>query len=153
MSQIRLTFAPGAREADLAQSSDASLITDEGLETYVAILLHTDAPARPDDDVAPGDRRGYWADAYEEEDEDELPTGSYLWLLERKLLTPETQKEAERLTSDALQRAVQAGVFARVEVTSQRLDDFRVAIPISIYRTQDDTSPYQTVWTQHFAAL
>lgn len=152
MSQLRLTFAPGAREGDLSQAADASLAMDEGLETLVTAILHTDAPARPDDDVQPGDRRGYWADAFEEEDADG-PTGSHLWTLKRRLLTPETLKDAERITSDALQRLVTAGIAARVEVSSARIDNERGGMTALIYRTQDDTSPYQVVWTQHFAAL
>jgi phage gp46-like protein len=153
MSQLRLTFAPSAREADLSQAADASLVIEEGLETLVAIILHTDAPARDDDDVAVGDRRGYWADVYEEEDEDDGPTGSYLWTLERRTLTPETLRDGERIASDALQRLVTAGVCARVEVTSARIDNERAGFTAKLYRTEDDTSPYQTVWTQHFASL
>lgn len=149
MPQVLLRIGPGKRKGDVEQAADASLVEDAGLETMANIILFTDAPARPDDDVPEGDRRGYWADAYDEDDPAAV-TGSRLWTLDRRTLTPELLRDAETISAEALEVMVREGICARITTSSRRIDDERAELTASFYRTEDDSSPYQATWELHF---
>lgn len=71
---------------------DGDLEGDEGLETAVVISLFTDQ--RVSDDELPVEetsKRGWWADALSEIDQDKI--GSKLWLLDRSKRTAETLRK------------------------------------------------------------
>lgn len=149
MPQIRLTIPRGSKEGDVQRASDNSLIEDDGLETVATIALFTDARADDDDDVPADDRRGYWADVYDEDD----PTaklGSRIWVHERKTLTVESMKETEDAAAAALAFMVTEGIASRVVPVVQRISDDRAELSVDFYRG-GSTSPYTLTWELHFA--
>jgi phage gp46-like protein len=150
MPQIRLTIPEGERVGDLSRAADGRLLVDDGLETLVTISLHTDAPATDDDGLPIEERRGYWADAIED-DVPNKPTGSRLWLVARRTLTDETLREAEDAALAAVAWMVEEGVVGGAECTAARIANSAASMVLSFTRP-GETSPYYTyTWEQHFA--
>lgn len=97
--------------------SGGDLVADDGLRTAILLSLFCDARAHDDDGFLPGDRRGWWADEYLENEGDEI--GSRLWLLQREKRTNETLLRAREYAREALQWLVDDGVATRVDVVAQ----------------------------------
>lgn len=98
--------------------ADGDLQTGQDLETACLVSLFTDKLATPDFRPTDGttDRRGWWADPYNEQ-----PLGSNLWQLERAHKTRDTLGLARRYAQDALQWLVADGVAASVAVDTRWL--------------------------------
>jgi phage gp46-like protein len=98
--------------------ADGDLQTGQDLETACLVSLFTDKLATPDFVPTDGttDRRGWWADVY-----NDLPLGSNLWQLERAKKTRDTLGLARRYAADALQWLVTDGVAQSVTVDTQWL--------------------------------
>jgi phage gp46-like protein len=92
--------------------------TGQDLETACLVSLFTDKLATPDFVPTDGtsDRRGWWADPYNDQ-----PLGSNLWQLERAKKTRDTLALARRYASEALQWLVDDGVAQSVTVDTQWL--------------------------------
>lgn len=94
------------------------LQTGQDLETACLVSLFTDKLATPDFVHTDGttDRRGWWADLYNDQ-----PLGSNLWQLERAKKTRDTLGLARRYAQDALQWLIDDGVAASVVVDTRWL--------------------------------
>jgi phage gp46-like protein len=92
------------------------LQTGQDLETACLVSLFTDKLATPDFVPTDGttDRRGWWADPYNDQ-----PLGSNLWQLERAKKTRDTLGLARTFAQDALQWLVADGVAASVAVDTR----------------------------------
>ena len=141
MTDIRLVWDAATGTADLALDG-ADLATDDGLATAVIISLFTDRRVA-NDDLPPGerDRRGFWADALNEDPEDE--TGSWLWLLERVKETPDVLVKAEEYCHEALAWLVEDGVARAVAVTARWLGRGLLGLGIAIDRRDAAPREYQ----------
>jgi phage gp46-like protein len=91
------------------------LQTSQDLETACLVSLFTDKLATPDFVPTDGssDRRGWWADPY-----NDAPLGSNLWQLERAKKTRDTLALARRYAEEALQWLVDDGVAKDVVVNT-----------------------------------
>lgn len=100
--------------------ADGDLQTGQGLETACLVSLFTDKLATPDFVPTDGtsDRRGWWADPYNDQ-----PLGSNLWQLDRAKKTRDTLGLARRYAQDALAWLVEDGVAASVVVDTRWLGD------------------------------
>lgn len=98
--------------------ADGDLQTGQDLETACLVSLFTDKLATADFTPTDGtsDRRGWWADPYNDQQ-----LGSNLWQLERAHKTRNTLGLAQRYASDCLQWLVTDGVAAAVVVDTQWL--------------------------------
>lgn len=98
--------------------ADGDLQTGQDLETACLVSLFTDKLATPDFAPTDGttDRRGWWADPYNDQ-----PLGSNLWQLDRAKKTRDTLGLARRYAQDALQWLVTDDVAASVEVDTRWL--------------------------------
>jgi phage gp46-like protein len=94
------------------------LQTGQDLETACLVSLFTDRLATPDFVPTDGssDRRGWWADPYNDQ-----PLGSNLWQLERAKKTRDTLALARRYAEEALQWLVDDGVAAQITVNTSWL--------------------------------
>lgn len=94
------------------------LQTDQDLETACLVSLFSDRLATPDFVPTDGtsDRRGWWADLY-----NDAPLGSNLWQLDRAKKTRDTLGLARRYAQDALAWLVADGVAASVLVDTRWL--------------------------------
>jgi phage gp46-like protein len=119
--------------------ADGDIQTGQDLETACLVSLFTDKLATPDFVPTDGttDRRGWWADIY-----NDLPLGSNLWQLERAKKTRDTLGLARRYAADALQWLVTDGVAQRVDVDTQWLGNVygSTFLGIRIVITQPDGS-------------
>jgi phage gp46-like protein len=90
--------------------------TGQDLETACLVSLFTDRLATPDFVPTDGttDRRGWWADPYNDQ-----PLGSNLWQLERAKKTRDTLGLARRYAQDALQWLIDDGVASTVVVDTR----------------------------------
>jgi len=98
--------------------AEGDLQTGQDLETACLVSLFTDRLATPDFIPTDGtnDRRGWWADPY-----NDAPLGSNLWQLERAKKTRDTLGLAQRYASDALQWLIDDGVAQSVAVDTRWL--------------------------------
>lgn len=111
-------WADVRQDAAFAELTNASAQTsgfavDGDLVAAVLVSLFTDRRASPDF-VPPdgtGDRRGWWADAYEVE-----PIGSRLWQLERAKRTRQTLLQAKDYCTEALAWLQRDGIASSVNV-------------------------------------
>lgn len=149
MSDLRSVFVDLDRGADLAlQGFD--LAVDDGLETAVILSLFSDARARDDDKLPPGhvDRRGWWAEAYLPEENDEF--GSRLWLLRSSKQLQASLNEARQIAEEALAWLVADGVASKVEVEAFIPRDEVMGMRVRIHRPDGAQVPYrfETLWNQ-----
>ena len=98
--------------------AEGDIQTGQDLQTACLVSLFTDRLATPDFVPTDGttDRRGWWADPYNDQ-----PLGSNLWQLERAKKTRDTLGLARRYAQDALQWLVTDGVAASVAVDTRWL--------------------------------
>lgn len=119
--------------------ADGDLQSGQDLETACLVSLFTDKLATPDFHPTDGtsDRRGWWADPYNDQ-----PLGSNLWQLERAHKTRNTLGLAQRYASEALQWLVADGVAQAVAVDTQWLQPSGggTFLAIRIVITQPDGS-------------
>lgn len=128
----KLYFNGDFMRADLAVEGGAVELTT-GLETAVVISLFTDRRARPDDvlpDGVDGDRRGWWADAF-----NQRPIGSRLWLLAREKQLPVVVARAKEYAQEALAWLVEDNVASRVDVAAEVVRNGVLGLSIEITRT------------------
>ncbi len=149
---LRLVISPDTGEGDLSRNADNSLVDDDGLETVVTILLWTDARADDDDGIgADEDRRGWWFDAFDEEQPGES-TGSKIWtVLEREPLTDASLAKVQAFAREAIETLVTAGAARAVEAEAVRVGDDGAELRARIYKPDDINSPYAQTWELHFA--
>lgn len=142
---LKLFSADGALVPvfDLLLTADGDLASDEGLETAVILSLFLDRRALSSDSLpdASGDRRGWWADALAE-DNDQI--GSRLWLLDRANLSQQTLVDAKAYVEEALAWLVSDRVARRVLVTVTKLSQNRMGIDVEVHRA--DGSRWQRLW-------
>lgn len=145
MLRVTISASGYAREGDLEQSADASLVDDDGLETVVTTSLFTDALATQDELTKYKlPQRGYWFDAYDADPN--LNTGSKLWLLEGQTISDDTLSFAKSACDDALAWMVAEGAASKVENTVARLGDDGIAGETVIYQPTNPRSPYRITW-------
>jgi phage gp46-like protein len=106
----------------------ASLKGEDGLQTAIIISLFTDRRANADDVIPDGsnNKRGWWADAFPDIDNDKI--GSRLWLLHREKDMQSVVNRAYDYAVEALQWLVEDGVARRVEVQTGWVDKVSGAI-------------------------
>jgi phage gp46-like protein len=122
------------------------LQTGQDLETACLVSLFTDALATPDFVPTDGtsDRRGWWADPY-----NDLPLGSNLWQLERAKKTRDTLGLARRYAQDALQWLVTDGVAKQVTVNTSwngPAGSTMLGIGIAIVKPDDSLTRFLFGW-------
>ena len=147
---LRYVIQKATRNGDLEQTSDNSLVEDEGFETVIAISFFTDARATADELAKYGkEQRGYWLDAFEEDLT--LNTGSKLWLLAGAVINDENIATAKTFCDEALAWFVADGAALKIENTVERFDEDSIAGQTAIYRPTDPKSPYLMPWEAFFA--
>jgi len=130
---IALNF--DGKQFDIGVGQD-DLEHDLGLRTAVMISLLTDARARDDDEIPDGsnDKRGHWADSYEEDS-----IGSRLWLLERAKETQNTLDRGKEYATEALRWFIKDGIAKTINVETywHRKGVMAIAIVMTL---PDDTT-------------
>ena len=127
--------------------AEGDLQTGQDLETACLVSLFTDRLATADFVPTDGtsDRRGWWADPY-----NDAPLGSNLWQLERAKKTRDTLGLARRYASDALQWLVTDGVAKQVVVNTSWLGNVAgsnaLGIGIAIIKPDGSMSRFAFAW-------
>ena len=100
------------------QIEAGDLATDSGLENAVALSLFLDRRAGEEDTLPDNetDPRGWWGDAFFDEDGDQI--GSRLWLLSREKTRANVLPAAEDYATEALDWMVRDGVASSVTCTA-----------------------------------
>ena len=112
------------------------------LQTAVLISLFSDREATTDDVIPDGtaDPRGWWAD------DDTVPIGSRLWLIFRSTLTQATLGAAKNYAEQALQWLVDDGVCARFDVYVEWQVRSRLAMRVTIFKSDGTQQSLAYVW-------
>ncbi|HEX7821034.1 MAG TPA: phage GP46 family protein [Sphingobium sp.] len=132
MTDIALLWDNEAFGADLALTG-GDLATDDGLRTAFLISLFTDARARADDVLpqAGGDPRGWWGDAFGEDQDG--PIGSRLWLLDREKRTGTTLTRARDYATEAVAWLIAASICTSIDIEVEAQGE---ALAIALYPTR-----------------
>jgi phage gp46-like protein len=122
------------------------LQTGQDLETACLVSLFTDRLATPDFSPTDGttDRRGWWADPYNEE-----PLGSTLWQLDRAKKTRDTLGTARRYALTALQWLIDDGVAASIACNTSWLGgagSTLLGIALAITRPNGAQTRFMFAW-------
>lgn len=147
LGDLALTWSIDFGNADLSMI-DSDLASDRGIETAVLLSLFLDRRA-DDDDVPPSgdpnDRRGWWADEFAENAGDLI--GSRLWLLDRSVLSRETEFRAEEYVREALAWMIEDKVVAGIDITIERTKN-ALLIAIGLNRPGRDqvSFKFSRVW-------
>jgi phage gp46-like protein len=148
---LRLVLDPANGEGNLSQESDGSLVDDDGLETVVTVSLFTDAQASEDLLPEGEDRRGYWADKFDDEDS-VLSIGSLIWTVtEYETLTAASLGKIQQYAQDALAWMVDERAADRVECSCVRNGDDGADLVVKVYKPNQTNTPYVQTWRLYFA--
>jgi phage gp46-like protein len=121
------------------------------LARLVLTSLLSDREALASDRIPDGttDRRGWWADSY---NDDKRKTGSRLWLLASSPIRDDTAKQAKSYAEEALAWMVKDGIAAAVTVEAElqgSSQERRVAVGVTV--TKDDGTgvrlQFPELWT------
>ncbi len=152
---MRLTWNAKSLSADLSIVAN-DIETDEGLETAILISLFTDRRAEPSDILPTGsiDRRGWWADEFNESPGDRI--GSRLWLLERSKAEQSVVDRAQEYGREALQWLLNDKVVESL-LTVAAFTVKRDGIVLTINAKEPDKDPatyrFGSVWTAEKARV
>lgn len=126
------------------------LASVDGLETAIVVSLFTDARASSGNVPEAFRRRGWCGNILTKPKNYEL--GSVLWTLEQARLNQSTLNLAEDITRRALRWMITDGIADTVNVTAQKVTERTGKITIVLYRENNETARYSTVWlaTQPF---
>jgi len=142
MTDMALIFDPVTVKADVALDG-SDMLVDGGLKTAVMLSLFTHARANKDDVLPDGgdDRRGFWADAYSELQDDRF--GSRLWLLSREKQTPAVLNRAREYAQESLQWLIDDGVAAAVDVNATWVRTGVLSLKTTISKPSGKNLTYQ----------
>ena len=150
MADFRFDFSGSRLTGDIVRDG-ARFAEDGGLETAVLMSLFLDRRANPDDELPHGedDPRGYWGDAFPNENEETTfqdRTGSRLWLLRRSALTNETVNRAHDYVIEALEWFKRDGVASAVRVETEAQGHDTLAIGVEIDDQKGGTRRFDFAW-------
>lgn len=142
MSDITTTWIVQSGTGDWSISGGA-LTSGDDLETAVLISLFTDRTAEATDIPPDGgdDRRGWWGD----EDED-VPIGSRLWLLDRSRLTSAVASTARIYIEEALKWLIDDEVATSVKALTAISGASQLNSIVTITRSDGTVVPLKFNW-------
>lgn len=135
-----------------APENPMGLTAVTSIATAVILSLFTDRRApegwRPDI----RDRRGWWGDGVQPDGEALDPLGSWLWLLETEIVSPQTVALAKAYASAALEWMLRDHVAARIDVTSEaRSDGHGVNLGVNLFAASGAriySGKFDVLWRQ-----
>lgn len=111
---------------------DGTLVEGAAVETAALLSLYMERPAREGDPVPEDEpRRGWWADAY---DEDGDVWGSRLWVLSYIGATPEGARFAEDAAREALQWMLDSGLVSELRASASVTSIGHVRLEVEIHK-------------------
>ena len=131
--------------------ADGDLQTGQDMETACLVSLFSDRLATPDHTPSDGsgDRRGWWADTYEDN-----PIGSNIWQLERAKKTRDTLGQARSFALVALQWLIDDGLAKLVLCNTMWAAPNLLGIALAIIKPDGTTSRFAFGWAwNNLAAL
>ena len=123
--------------------AEGDVETGQDLETACLVSLFTDKLATPDFVPTDGtsDRRGWWADPYNDQ-----PLGSNLWQLDRAKKTRDTLGTARRYALDALQWLIDDGIARQVLCNTSWITPTMLGIAVAIIRPDGTETRFRWGW-------
>lgn len=112
---IALTHNPQTGLLDISLVG-GDLLAEDTLATAVMLSLLSDRTAQAHEVDAGSDQRGWWADAFADDDGDQF--GSRLWLIGREKVIPATVQLVRTYVQEALQWMVDDGIAESIVVTA-----------------------------------
>lgn len=142
MTDITTTWIASTGSGDWSISGGA-LASGDDLSSAVLISLFTDRLADPADKPPDGsnDRRGWWGD-----DDEEVPLGSRLWLLDRSRLTAEVAITARIYMEEALKWIVDDGAAASIQVLTAIGGNRQMNAVVTVTRHDGTSVPLRFSW-------
>lgn len=140
---IALVFSDSVHAADFNLADD-DLVTDPGLRTAILLSLFTDRRSEDGDDLPVGatDRRGWWADEFNDVAGDKF--GSRLWLLARSKREASVLVRAQDYALEALKWLIDDRVALSVDVEAEFLSQGPgLGLTVTVVRPTKDRAVYK----------
>lgn len=118
---IKIQLDQALLEGDL-KFTNGDLLREKGLSTAVEMSLYTDRRADNEDPFDNEDKRGWWGDQFETNDE----IGSKLWLLNRASTKQQNIIFAKGYIKEALQWMIDDGVVVSIDIDVFRQDRYGI---------------------------
>ncbi|POG01133.1 hypothetical protein BGP84_00520 [Pseudomonas putida] len=117
------------------------------LRRAVTISLFTWRRAGADDVLDDGDRKGWWGDSVPTTPGDQI--GSWLWLLQRRTITPDTLRDAQGYAEEALRWMTDDEIVTAVTVAVERQDINRVNLQVLLTESNGETLQlaFEDIWS------
>lgn len=115
---------------------DGGLLEEDSFVSDVLISLFTDMRAPDYSDLAPEDRRGWWADAN---------WGSRIWQFMRRPFTPETVTLLRKAVVESLAWMVDAEILKSVTVAATR--ESRDTVKLAVELARGDGKRWEVTWS------
>ncbi len=120
--------------AGVDPANPMGLAANRSIETAIILSLFTDRRAPDGWRPEIQDRRGWWGDGVQPDGETLDPLGSWLWLLENEIVSPQNIALAKNYAEAALAWLVTDNVAARVEVIAEaRADNHGINLGIDVF--------------------
>ena len=143
---IALAFENNFNNFDI-QLNGADLLVNHDLLTSVIMSLYCYRRAAPDDLIDGSNPQGWWGDSYAAVQGYQL--GSRLWLLSRQKNTQNNANLARQYCLEALQWLIDDQVASSVQVETEIIDYFTLAIGVTINKpTSVSNFKFNYVWSQ-----
>lgn len=110
------------------------------LHRAAVISLLTWRRAGADDPLDDAERYGWWGDSFPSQADDRI--GSRLWLLRRRSLTAQTERDARDYAREALQWLLDDGRVTAVEISTHRAID-RLEMRVLLTTPEGERVPVQ----------
>jgi phage gp46-like protein len=123
--------------------AEGDLETGQDFETACLVSIFSDRRATPDFTPTDGttDRRGWWADPYNDE-----PLGSNIWQFERAKKLRSTLGDARRYTLDALQWLIDDGVAKTIDCDTRWITATMLGINVAIIKPDGSETRFRYGW-------
>lgn len=149
---IALFFQQGQPNADIAIDAP-DLKINQDLTSAVIISLFCNRLADPNDDFEGTDRMGWWGDTFATVNGSLI--GSRLWELRRQKATQTVADLARQYCLEALQWLIEDGVAESVEVQTEIINLYTLAIGVQIFKPTGDMQNFKFsfAWDQQKAGV
>lgn len=115
------------------------------LHRAAVISLLTWRRAGADDPLDDPERYGWWGDSFPSQVDDRI--GSRLYLLRRRSLTPQTERDARDYARESLQWLLDDGRATAVEITTQRgVDRLEMRVLLTTPEGERVTVQFDNLW-------
>ena len=124
--------------------SSTDITAENGLQSMVLLSLFSDA--KVSDEELPNTeiyKRGFWGDMFE----NNVTSGSKLWLLGREKTLPETRERLKEYAKESLSWMEKDGIVSSIRVNAEIMSSSQIELYIYLSRPGNSESKFDFLWS------